>query len=555
MSGELPPIGFWSYSRDDDTDSFGWLKKTRVRLTARLRQKMGRRDTRIWQDQEAIPTGADWQKRIETAIAESSFFVPIVTRGFLKSKWCCKELLLFADRAKMLGRDDLIFPFHYVSVGGPNSLVASDCHDPRVLDVLRKPQWVDFTLREWHASDLDNGNDADAKMLRLQLDDLATHIHGALTLAAASLAAATVAEPLPSSPTRPVPSTTPTETRGVSSTVQSLAAPAIRATPGTSSPAPVPATAAAPRVPPPPAPAKPGDIMRDAPDLPEMVLIPPGTYLRGVPTAESQREGTDDDNARPVRPVTIQQSFWMGRYPVTWGEFAAFIDSTGYKMPNEAWTYEPNAKGEWSNGKRDNRSWRNPGFKQTDRDPVVCVSHEDAQAYIAWLNQRTDGGYRLPSDAEWEYAARAGTQTARYWGDGVEQAYLYANMADQSLRKHLGPAAAGRSFTDGDDGYVFTSPVGSFGANGFGLHDMLGNIWEWCADTWHTSYEGAPTDGSAWVGDAASARVIRGGSWFAGARRGRAAYRRGFAPADRDGSLGFRCARVQRESDQGGSGA
>ena len=547
MSDELPPIGFWSYSRDDDTDSFGWLKKTRVRLTARLRQKMGTRNTRIWQDQEAIRTGDDWEKRIETAIAESSFFVPIVTRGFLKSEWCCKELLLFAERAKTLKRDDLIFPFYYVSVGGPNNLVASDCHDPRVLDVLRKRQWVDFTLREWHASDLDNGNDADAKALRLQLDDLATHIHDALTLVQVVVASPAAATGAPSSPAR---ATMPTGTRGVASTVWLPAISTSGVTPGRSSAATASATPAAARVPPPPAPAKPGVITRDAPDLPEMVLIPPGDYLRGVPTAESQREDTDDDDARPVARVTIQQPFWMGQYPVTWGEFAAFIDSTGHKMPNEAYTYEPDAKGEWSYQKRDNRNWRNPGFKQTVRDPVVCVNHEDALAYIAWLNQRTGGGYRLPSEAEWEYAARAGTETARYWGDGMEQAHLYANMADQSLRKPMGPAEAGRSFIDGDDGYVFTSPVGSFKANGFGLHDMLGNVWEWCADTWHGSYEGAPTDGSAWAAGGSAYRVLRGGSWFFVARFVRSANRYARDPSVRYDRFGFRCARVHSDSDK-----
>ena len=181
---------------------------------------------------------------------------------------------------------------------------------------------------------------------------------------------------------------------------------------------------------------------------------------------------------------------------------------------------------------------------------MVCVSHDDALAYIAWLNQRTGGGYRLPSEAEWEYAARAGTETARYWGDSMEQAHLYANMADESLRKHMGPAGARRSFIDGDDGYVFTSPVGSFRANGFGLHDMLGNVWEWCADAWHGSYEGAPTDGSAWAAGGSAARVLRGGSWIGLARIVRAACRYGFEPVVRIVYIGFRCAQVHRESDE-----
>ncbi len=175
----------------------------------------------------------------------------------------------------------------------------------------------------------------------------------------------------------------------------------------------------------------------------------------------------------------------------------------------------------------------------------MCVSHTDALAYIDWLNRRTGGGYRLPSEAEWEYAARAGTTTARYWGNGMEQAHLYANMADQSLRKHLGAAAEGTRYTTGYDGFVFTSPVGSFRANKFGLHDVLGNVWEWCADPWHATYDGAPPEASVWLRGGAADRVIRGGSWFDVARGVRAAFRLGFDPAFRDDSLGFRCARVQ----------
>ena len=288
-------------------------------------------------------------------------------------------------------------------------------------------------------------------------------------------------------------------------------------------------------------------IRRDGPDYPEMVLIPSGDFMMGAPEEESRREGTDDidGGARPVHQVTVPQPFWMGRYPVTRGEFAAFIAGSGYQMPDGAYTYERDANGKWGYEHRANRNWRNPGFEQTNRDPVVCVSHTDALAYIDWLNRRTGGGYRLPSEAEWEYAARAGTTTARYWGNGMEQAHLYANMADQSLRKHLGAAAEGTRYTTGYDGFVFTSPVGSFRANKFGLHDVLGNVWEWCADPWHATYDGAPPEASVWLRGGAADRVIRGGSWFDVARGVRAAFRLGFDPAFRDDSLGFRCARVQ----------
>ncbi len=521
MSGELPPIGFWSYSQDDDRRARGRLSQLRALLAEELEARFGRlAGVRLFQDVSAIAYGDLWEQKITDALNQCSFLIPILTPDFLESEWCCKEVLHFQDREATLGRSGLIFPIHWVDTKNVNPTNPVHVHDRRVWDRLRATQRVELHPLRLHEPE---------KSIEVQevLVALGARIEAALRGAGRAEPEA-VLDPLSSTTAA---ATVPSGYKYVATT----------------------ATTA--QVPSPPARAKPGDIMREAPDLPEMVLIPPGTYLRGVPTAESQREGTNDDNARPIKSVTIQQPFWMGRYPVTWGEFAAFIDSTGHKMPNVAWTYEPNAKGEWSNGKRDNRNWRNPGFKQTERDPVVCVNHEDALAYIAWLNQRTNGGYRLPSEAEWEYAARAGTKTARYWGDGVEQAHLYANMADQSLRKHIGPAAAVRSFIDGDDGYVFTSPVGSFRSNQFGLHDMLGNVWEWCADTWHASYEGAPTDGSAWVDGGSPGRELRGGSWRGGAGRVRAALCVGGDPVDRGSDVGFRCARVQRESDQGANGA
>ena len=487
MSGELPPIGLWSYSQHDDRRARGRLSQLRALLAEELEARFGQlAGVRLFQDVPAIAYGDLWEQKITDALNQCSFLVPILTPDFLQSEWCCLEVLHFQDRETALGRSGLIFPIHWVDTGRIDPANPAHVHDRRVWDRLRATQRVELHPFRLHEPE---------KSIEVQqaLVTLADRIEAAL--------------------------------RGAG---------------------------AAARVPSPSARAKPGDIMRDAPNLPEMVLIPAGSYLRGVPTAESQREDSHDydDNARPIARVTIARPFWMGRYPVTRGEFAAFIDSTGHKMPNEATTAEPNAEGKWSCEQRGNRNWRNPGFKQTDRDPVVCVGHDDALAYLAWLNERTGGGYRLPSEAEWEYAARAGTETARYWGDGMEQAHLYANMADQSLRKHLGLAGAGRSFIDGDDGYVFTSPVGSFKANGFGLHDMLGNVREWCADTWHRSYEGAPTDGSAWTADGAAARVVRGGSWDGRACFVRAAYRGRYAPAFRFDRVGFRCARVHSESDE-----
>ena len=139
----------------------------------------------------------------------------------------------------------------------------------------------------------------------------------------------------------------------------------------------------------------------------------------GTPPKENRRERVAKEYAAwstPLRSITIPAAFWLGKYPVTRAQFAAFVTDTGHQTADEAYTYEPDEKGEWKGELRKDRDWRNPGFEQTDNDPVVCVNYEDAMAYIGWLNRVTGKPYRLPSEAEWEYAARAGTVTARFLG-------------------------------------------------------------------------------------------------------------------------------------------
>jgi formylglycine-generating enzyme required for sulfatase activity len=148
--------------------------------------------------------------------------------------------------------------------------------------------------------------------------------------------------------------------------------------------------------------------------------------------------------------------------------------------------------------------------------------------------------YRLPSEAEWEYAARAGSETSRFWGDNPDQACQYANGADQSYRQ----AGYGGDIHNCNDSYVFTAEVGSFTANGFKLHDMLGNVWEWVQDTWHANYEGAPIDGSAWEEQDGGPRVLRGGSWDYEPGWLRAANRSRLHPTTRYFDIGFRLART-----------
>ena len=175
--------------------------------------------------------------------------------------------------------------------------------------------------------------------------------------------------------------------------------------------------------------------------------------------------------------MEIRQPFAVGKYEVTRGQFAAFVQATGHDTSKGCWEWT----GEWKQNA--SNSWRSPGFGQTDRDPVVCVSWEDAKTYVAWLSERTGHQYRLPSEAEWEFAARAKTTTMRPWGDDRDNkaGCAYANGADLTAKEKFSDWRT----MDCRDGQVYTAPVGSYSANGFGLHDMIGNAWEWVEDAWH----------------------------------------------------------------------
>jgi len=249
----------------------------------------------------------------------------------------------------------------------------------------------------------------------------------------------------------------------------------------------------------------PGSIVHDHPDAPEMVVIPPGLFVMGISQQESKSDigrGGGDDASRPQHEVRIHRPFLLGRFPVTVGQFAAFVADTGHDM----------GTGE--------RNWQAPGFPQTDFSPVVFVSHGDAVAYAEWLSGRTGQPYRLPSEAEWEYACRAGTTTARWWGDEWDPER--ANCNDKG-----------------------TTEQGVYKANPFGLFDMLGNVWEWTADTWHDSYRRAPADGSAWsTGDKSGRRVLRGGSWGSYPRDVRAGVRDNNDRGRRNVNVGFRLSRT-----------
>ena len=182
--------------------------------------------------------------------------------------------------------------------------------------------------------------------------------------------------------------------------------------------------------------------------------------------------------------------------------------------------------------------WREPGFAQTDDDPVVCVSWQDAQAYLAWLNGKHRLRLRLPSEAEWEYAARAGAPGARPWA-ATEASCAHANGADATAKKRFAEWSA----VPCEDGYVHTAPVGRFAGNAFGLQDTIGNVWEWAADCWAPTLDGAPGQAQPrGAGDCAK-RPIRGGGWTNDARMLRSAARTWLGAEARSNNVGFRVVR------------
>ncbi|MDP1636461.1 MAG: formylglycine-generating enzyme family protein [Gallionellaceae bacterium] len=276
--------------------------------------------------------------------------------------------------------------------------------------------------------------------------------------------------------------------------------------------------------------AKPMSAFRDCQGCPEMVVIPAGSFDMGSGIGEVDRE----DDEGPVHKVMIA-AFALGKTEITRGQFAAFVKSTNYQAIDKCWTLE-NGRFE----KRSGRYWRDLGFLQNDSHPAACINRDDANAYAKWLSHKTGNKYRLPTEAEWEYAARANTRTARFWGDDPAKACTYANVADKTAEAQAG--ASSWSVHKCTDGYAYTAPAGHFRANRFGLHDMLGSLWEWTGDNYHSDYDGAPASGKAWLGKEKK-YVIRGGSWNNGPTRVRAAKRGRSEPADRFSTIGFRLAR------------
>jgi formylglycine-generating enzyme required for sulfatase activity len=289
----------------------------------------------------------------------------------------------------------------------------------------------------------------------------------------------------------------------------------------------------------------------------EMVLIPAGEFKMG--SGESAKDtsaffnktyGEDFLNAdffkdeHPQHRVRITKPFYLGTYHVTRGQFRQFVADTAYKTDAEkgerpgAFGWDPEKK---AFGFNEKYSWRNAGFEQTDEHPVVNVSWNDAVAFCKWLSKKEGKTYRLPTEAEWEYACRAGTTTRYYSGDDPETLAKVGNVAD---------ARAKAKFPDwkytikANDGYVFTAPVGKFKPNAFRLYDMHGNAWQWCADWYGAEYYAASPADDPTGPDSGDDRVLRGGSWVDWPNFTRSARRIGDNLGNWDLNTGFRVART-----------
>jgi formylglycine-generating enzyme len=251
---------------------------------------------------------------------------------------------------------------------------------------------------------------------------------------------------------------------------------------------------------------KPGYVYRDPATGMEFVFVKGGCFQMG----DLWGDGTEDE--KPVHDVCVDD-FYIGKYEVTMGQFKKFRDETGYRTDGEKGGYgcTRTLVNEWDSDPK--TSWYSPGFSQTEDHPVVCVSSDDAETFIGWMSRKEGRIFRLPTEAEWEYAARSRGKNYKYsWGNGVPS----GNIADESLKKVYPECTIWNGY---NDGYVYTAPVGKFKPNDLGLYDMAGNVWEFCSDYYEKDYytksprnnPSAPR--SKYKEGVGHNRSVRGGAW------------------------------------------
>lgn len=290
--------------------------------------------------------------------------------------------------------------------------------------------------------------------------------------------------------------------------------------------------------------------IRDCPTCPELIKIPAGEFLMGAEIDEPRRLALPEfwaTREQPKHRVVIQRAFALGKFELSRAEFALFVEDTGYSPAPGCWHFVGT---EWLFD--ESRSWRDAKIGESDAHPVTCINWHDASAYLAWLGEKTGKHYRLASEAEWEYAARAGTTTAYWFGDDPERICEFVNLGDLSTQnKFLWHKTQIKYEQMGNwrsqpcnDGYPTLAPIAMTVANPFGLHGMLGNANEWVADCWNDDHRAARGDQNArLMGIDCGLRVMRGQGWTAVAASARAAFRLKMNATDRRFTFGFRVAR------------
>jgi formylglycine-generating enzyme required for sulfatase activity len=593
---DLPDlVGFFSYSNSDDAHSDGALSLLRQGIRKELRLQLGS-DLRLWQDVDAIPLGAQWDGEIRKAIAESAFFIPIVSPAMLNSDYCGMEFDAFLDREAALGRGDLVFPILYIPVSG---LTKTDQPGREgVLKIVQARQYADWTgirqkavtseevktaverfcrgvvealHRNWESPD-ERRRREEIETQRLKEEEVRRLAEAeALRLAEEQRRRSAEAEALRRqakpqkemepqggaterprgegkgwfvAPKRLIPLSLTAliiilvPAIGLVSAIgwfgSRLWAPPVREMTAVTTDQPAYGL------------DKPlslereralkaKDSFRECDDCPEMVVVPVGSFTMGSPDGEKDRSKDEG----PQHVVTISRSFAVGKVHVSIDQFAAFVKDSGYQAGTTCY--------KWASTRTSDGSWRDPGFAQEGSHPVVCVSWDDANAYAKWLAKKTGKPYRLLSEAEWEYAARGRTSPGtypRFWfGNDEKDLCRNGNGADQKARDSI-EAAKNWTIAPCNDGYAYTSPAGHYELNAFGLYDMAGNAWQWTADCYHDSYGGAPADGSAWTTGTCALRVLRGGSWNNDPQILRSADRVRNRPVFRSNFVGFRVART-----------
>lgn len=273
---------------------------------------------------------------------------------------------------------------------------------------------------------------------------------------------------------------------------------------------------------------------KDCDECPSMIRLPSGTYTMG------DLSDTGRENERPATEVTIEKSFAISKYVITVGDFRRFVNETHYKTEAEV------SKGCW-NVREDSSIgwvltdfWDNTRMNQADTHPVVCVSINDALAYTRWLSNKSSAHYRLPTEVEWEYAARAGTQTKYIFGDAPGNVCKYVNWSDDNMTLLWG---GGEELMICNDNFLYTSPVGSFSANNFGLYDMYGNVWEWVVDCYEPNLSRSITQKSKVQKEECAKHPLRGASYTASLKGTTTTYRINGKPDIRTADYGFRIVR------------